>query len=221
MPGMVDNANSLYTEARSRRDGSPDSVAVVAWMGYDAPSGLRIVDQTVTTGHAIEGAQLLADDVSGLHASHDQAYADALAAGRQPDQLHLTVIGHSYGSLATGIAAGTDGMKADDIVLIGSPGTNQGHATDLNDPRHVFVGAYSRDMVSYVGQVRRWGQDPTTYGFGGTRFVAEGDPKPLYDIPANHTQYYQPGSDALYNIAKIGTGHPDQLRLEDRRPVPR
>ena len=80
-------------------------------------------------------------------------------------------IGHSYGSTTAGTALRDHDTGVDDAVLVGSPGPNVEHASALHVPAgHVFVGASSRDPVSYVD---RFGLDPTHERFGAVRFQAE------------------------------------------------
>jgi hypothetical protein len=67
-----------------------------------------------TTGLAHDGGQLLASEVNALNATHEGA-------------AHMTVLGHSYGSTTVSDAAAGYGMHADDVVLVGCPGTDMAH----------------------------------------------------------------------------------------------
>jgi Alpha/beta hydrolase len=188
MDGRITDAQHLYDEVRAQAPGQ--SAAVVAWMGYNAPSGsaLNTGYETLGSTDAVQGARLLTDDVNGLRAA------------RGDDQPKLTLIGHSYGSVAVGVATSTDRLAADDVVLLGSPGTTMPRAVDLTPgPAHVWVGANSHDPVSYTNY---WVTDPTDIHYGGTRFDAEGpNTGTLY-----HTGYYDAGSPSLRNIARVGVG---------------
>ena len=125
-----DDATNLYNETKAADPSR--SRAVVAWMGYDAPDALY--DPRVgTTGLAHEGGQLLASDVNALNATHEGAS-------------HMTVLGHSYGSTTVSDAAAGYGMHADDVVLVGCPGTDLAHSAadfHLNEGGHLYVGAAS------------------------------------------------------------------------------
>ena len=199
--GSLDNPDpvNLYNET-SRAD-LTKSNAVVMWMGYDAPD-----DQAVAVPNmARHGAELLAADVNALDATH-------LGSS------HLTVIGHSYGSTTVADAAAGYGMRADDIVLIGSPGTDLARsAADFHLPPdgHLYVGAASTDPVTYLGREHLsgpglgLGNDPSIDGYGSTRFHAESS---LHDFGTDHSRYFEPGSESLYSIADIASGHGDQLQ---------
>lgn len=200
-------AGRLYAELHRAEPNAEHSV--IAWMGYDAPD--RMSDPRVTqTALARAGAGLLAADVKALNATH---------VGRG----HLTVIGHSYGATTVADAAAGSGMRADDVVLVGCPGTDQARtAADfhLPDGGHVYVGSASTDPVNLVagvaGTVPVTGQpiaevglgaDPAADGYGSTRFEAE-VPGLTFD---DHSHYFDDGSESLYSMADIASGHGDLL----------
>ncbi|OBH03676.1 hypothetical protein A5696_07245 [Mycobacterium sp. E2699] len=198
----------LYEES-VRADGR--RTAVVTWVGYDAPdnwydTGLREPDM------ARGGARALAADVNALAVTHGGA------------PTHLTVVGHSYGSTVVSDAA-VYGMRANDVVLVGSPGTDLAHSAadfHLSPGGHLYVGAASGDAVTWsparvtgpglIGlNFGGLGDDPATDGYGSTRFKAEvpgNSANPLYD----HSHYFDDGSESLFSIADIVSGHGDALR---------
>lgn len=225
------NAGNLYDESRHA---SGESVAVLDWMGYDAPSvqgfdPLSIarggdIGGTVNRDMAVAGAELLAADVEGLRAS------------RADDPTHLTVVAHSYGSTTASWAAADHGMQADDLILIGSPGAGPADdAGDLSTGRdHTWVGASSRDFVTTVGEtgwvdptgvlagsipgVELLGNDPSEGTFGATRFAAEREGESF--ISSEHSSYFNDGSESLYNMAAIVGGEPDQIITAEHRYDP-
>lgn len=202
-----DDATDLYNEANRADRANP--TAVVAWMGYDAPDSL--LDPRVgTTGLADEGGQLLASDVNALNTTHEGA-------------AHMTVLGHSYGSTTVSDAAAGYGMHADDVVLVGCPGTDLAHgAADfhLNQGGHLYVGAASSDPVTQLSGIPQihapgtdftasLGDDPAMDDFGSTRFKAE---VPGLTTPwSDHSQYYTRGSESLFSMSDIVSGHGDAL----------
>ncbi|GAA2398320.1 alpha/beta hydrolase [Streptomyces glaucosporus] len=120
----------------------PSSAAIV-WLGYDAPqlpaeeaAGNAAV---MSPHHARAGAPAYNSFMSGVSATNENA------------DPHVTAIGHSYGSLTVGQAAQRPGgiPGADDIILIGSPGTGAEKAEDLNVGKgNVYVGAAENDPVT-------------------------------------------------------------------------
>jgi len=193
MDNLVGNATNLYGEARRGAPG--ESTAVVAWMGYDAPNGIDVA----TDSDAEAGAMLLAGDVRDIQTTR---------SGNPP---HLTVVGHSYGSTTTSIAITDQGMKTDDVVLIGSPGA--GHADDVGDlgmdKEHVYVGSANRDMVTHftrTGMGDPLGQDPSAASFGATRFQAEATDRAAVPLFGDHSKYYNEGTESLGNIGAVVTG---------------
>ena len=208
-------AVDLYTEARGLDPHA--SNATMFWIGYDAPDNVpwgHGADQgwdaaAVATEHAAaQGADRLSDTLDGL------------AADRAGDPAHVTVIGHSYGSTTTGIAATEHHLPVDDVVLVGSPGAGQDatHAGDLQvGPGHVWVGSASTDPISWLGN-HGWvnldsltgggglGTDPAGDDFGGTRFDAEVPGRHGGLHLGDHSAYFTPGSDSLDNIAHVVDG---------------
>lgn len=207
-----DNATNLYDQMRKGAPG--ESTSVIAWMGYDAPDS-PTDPRIATPWLARSGGELLAADVNGLSATH--------AGGPS----NVTVIGHSYGSTTVADAFAGSGMRADNAVLIGSPGTDLAtSAADFHLPEggHVYVGAASSDPVSWLGQagplpdiINRelnyplgleagLGTDPAGAGFGSTRFDAEVPGRsglPSFD---DHSRYYVVGSESLRAMTDIANG---------------
>jgi DNA-directed RNA polymerase subunit H (RpoH/RPB5) len=202
------DAVRIYQES-SRADWGKGT-AVVLWLGYDAPDGwddpgLR------EPGLARVGAQTLAADVNALAVTHQGA------------PTHMTVLGHSYGSTVVSDAAAGYGMRANDVVVVGSPGTDLAHsAADFHLSRggHLYVGAASGDVVTWTpGQVTGpglfgpsfggLGDDPSVDGYGSTRFKAE---VPAMDPIGDHLHYFDDGSESLFSIGDVVSGHGDALQ---------
>jgi hypothetical protein len=198
---------NVYNEARRADPNKTNSVVV--WMGYHAPDS-AIDPQIGQTTLARDGAGLLAGDVNALAVTH------------QGGASHVTVIGHSYGSTTVADAAAGSGMHANDVVLVGCPGTDLAHsAADFHLPAggHVYVGAASTDPITHLGGIQGHlpgtgvtiglGNDPAVEGYGSTRFKAEapGLTFPLKD----HSSYFTPGNESLFSTADIASGHGDAL----------
>jgi hypothetical protein len=222
VPDRVQDVVALYEAART--EDATASHASLAWLGYDAPDNVPILDGlsgdvggVLGEAMAERGGEHLASAVEGLRAERLRAPAD------------LTVIGHSYGSTTAGAAAHDRGLAVDDLVVLGSPGLGRDvdHVADLGLTREqVWVGAASRDPVAGLaghGAVHLGtfglglGRDPAEDVFGATRFTAESPERGSLDSFADHSRYLDPGSESLRNLAEIVTGHPADVEVA--RPV--
>ncbi|KUI25814.1 alpha/beta hydrolase [Mycobacterium sp. IS-1742] len=213
------DAITLYDQARLADPDDP--TAVIMWMGYDAPDGFTDT-RIATPGLARAGGDLLAADVNGLAATHT-------------GPSHVTVIGHSYGSTTVADAFAGSGMRADDAVLIGSPGTDLAKsAADFHlDGGKVYVGAASTDPVSWIGTpgdlpadvLNRTlgypvgpdaglGTDPAGDEFGSVRFRAEVAGEDGLDVH-DHSHYYDRGSESMRAITDIASGNSHRLAEQD------
>lgn len=174
--------------------------ATIAWLGYDAPDW----DQSVASDiGAKDGAQRLVADVDGYRAA-----AEATGTPRQ----HLTVIGHSYGSATVGYA-GMNGLAADDMAFVGSPGVGASHVDQLSaGAGHVWSGGNEHDPVIQGTNGTYFTEDGSSNGpydrrFGAHQFDTDAD----VGIKDAHTTYYDRGSDSLSNLGHIATGNYDAV----------
>ncbi len=224
-PFQAERVRTLYESVRCLDGSGAD--AVLSWIGYDAPDNVpwgEGWDAAGVTGEylAAVGGDHLADAVDGLRAEHTGPPA------------HLTVIGHSYGSTTAALAAYDHYLRADDLVLVGSPGAGGGthHAADLGlAPGHVWVGSASRDPVSWLGD-RGWvstdsvtgggglGVDPSSDGFGAVRFRAEDVHRAWLTSLDDHQRYFDPGSESLHNLSEVVVGHYGSVGLAGPRHDP-
>lgn len=105
----------------------------------------------------------------------DSAKAEGISATHEGGDPHVTAVGHSYGSLTVGLAAQEKGgiPGADDIILVGSPGTGADNAQDLNVGKdHVFVGAADNDIVTKLpNHAEASGMATGAVGGGSAGFV--------------------------------------------------
>jgi hypothetical protein len=193
LPGLAADAGLLARETARVAVGT--TTAAVAWLGYDAPS----LGHVLSDDAAEAGADLLAADVVALQASRHVV-------------AHVTVIGHSYGSTTAGTALRDHVTGVDDAVLVGSPGAGVGHVSALHVPAgHVFVGASSRDPVSYAD---RFGLDPTHERFGAVRFQAEDLTRNSWRVDLDdHSKYFEAKTESLSNIVNIVVGRYADVRL--------
>ena len=207
--GYLTHDDGLHVYDETRKADLTKSNSVLVWMGYHAPDS-ALDPQIGQTTLARDGGGLLAADVNSLGVTHQTANS------------HVTVIGHSYGSTTVADAAAASGMHANDVVLVGCPGTDRAHsAADFNLPEggHVYVGAASTDPITHFGVGQGHlpgtgvtvglGDDPAVEGYGSTRFKAEA---PGLTVPLkDHSSYFTPGNESLFSIADIASGHGDAL----------
>ncbi len=164
--------------------------ATVAWLGYNPPD--QPISPAAASGDAAnDGAPRLAQLLEGINARNDG---------------HTTVIGHSYGSVTTGTAAASYGLRADDVVFTGSPGTGEGRTDvgQLGDNSRFWAAEAPGDPVP---SAPAHGEAPGDSGFGARLFDATGE-EALSPV-SDHQSYYNPGSRSLENIARIVANRAD------------
>ncbi|RKT16145.1 alpha/beta hydrolase family protein [Streptomyces sp. 1114.5] len=191
--GDADRAKAVYDAAR--RADPTRSTASIAWLGYDAP--LAFVE---------------AGDPSRARGGVD-AYRRFLEGQRVTHQgtpAHVTAQGHSFGSLLVGLAAQKPaGIAADDVILVGSPGTGASHASEFSvGADHTYVGAASWDHISHLGW---YTADPAGADFGARRFAVDGGSP---DFTA-HSAYWDDGPHddhtSVDNIGRIVSGQGSRI----------
>ncbi|WP_323792875.1 alpha/beta hydrolase [Nocardioides sp.] len=228
--GLTGHATAVYEAARQADDDATH--ASLAWIGYDAPDTVPLLDglagdvvRVLDEGLAEQGGARLAEAVDGLRAER------AEQGGPPAD---LTVIGHSYGSTTVGHAASDHGLAVDDLVVVGSPGLGGEvrHVSDLEiGEADVWVGANSLDVVTDLGDHGAiglssvmglnlglglgLGHDPAADDFGATRFQAESPIMSPGDVLDAHSGYFDHDGESLHNIARIVSGHDEWVSRAD------
>ncbi|NLU83030.1 alpha/beta hydrolase [Rhodococcus sp. HNM0569] len=228
LDSMVGEASRLKDEAELRldKDGrASESVASVAWIGYDAPQLSGDLDdkaagalQVATEGNAKAGAPALSSFYKGLDVSN-------------AEDPHLTALGHSYGSVVTGMALQqTEPGVVDDMVVYGSPGLDTGHSPfndavgKLNvEPGHAYVMTAHDDPVAHLN---RFGLSPG-YIPGFTNLETESITLPGGDVregATGHSEYPRLGDNGQlrttgYNTAMIVGGMPDKAVVGSAGPA--
>lgn len=233
--GDAARAVALWEQARRSAD-VPEKTASIIWLGYRAPQldvGIVRAGTSVASPALAEaGAGPLAGFLDGLHVTHQPAGTP-----------RFTVLGHSYGSVVVGMAAqARKGTFADQLILVGSPGTTAGRASDLGVKR-VWVGESPQDPIADLGHLplsgarhpitgllSPWfpngegpfGTDPSNIAFGADRFRVDSSPAGWtgYDI-ATHSGYWAEDSTSLRNMGNIVNGQYDEVStLPTPRPKP-
>lgn len=198
MPGEVERAAKM--KARMDAEGK-GTTAVVFWRGYTPP---RNPEHALSKYDAMKAAGKLARFQTTLEKMNPSA--------------HHTVLGHSYGSLVAGEASRVAGMKPEDLVFIGSPGTGAHSGTEMSvDPSHLWAGANTQDPVARASGMlsRDFKGNPVRPGWGAQIFAAD-DPGVVFPgrfHVAAHSAYWDQGSQSLDNISRIATSQYDEVSL--------
>lgn len=210
VPGTTSKLSSFgLDQAANLSAQMGENGAAIQWLGYDAPEFLP--GQVNDPAQAREGAAILAQDVEGYRTANPGA--------------HVTVIGHSYGSTVVGYSAMDNGLKADDIVFVGSPGVGASNVDQLSaGAGHVYVGGTEHDPVIQATSGDWFTKDGSSTGpydssFGAKTFGTSGEA----GIGHAHSSYYDKGSESLENLARIANGNGGDVteqRWQDA-PTPR
>jgi len=163
VPGMnttvADSAEGMAAEAISLRrqaarqlarvpERSGETVATIGWIGYEPPQ-IRVGDGPVAMLRGAVGVSH--DPVAGAAAGDLSRFYAGIQAARSGPPAHLTAIGHSYGSLTTGLALQVPGHGVSDAVFYGSPGIGASVPAALGlAPGHVFALATPHDPIRWV-----------------------------------------------------------------------
>jgi pimeloyl-ACP methyl ester carboxylesterase len=170
---------------------------VIMYGNFESPPDLPSAS---ASGYADHSEQGLANFQQSLRLTHDPGLP----------QSNNTVIGHSYGSTVVGYAARDHGgLNANNLVLLGSPGTGVDSAGQLGvPPDHVWVGTSQNDAIRYVPSVNpvdwitrddhtRFGLEPDDPSFGANTLPT--------DPTAGHNDYWSKPQ-SLDGMARIMTG---------------
>lgn len=207
--GMVREGTLMQSETLTqleRAGRGSETVATVAWLGYDTPPGLAAAG---SDARATGAAPVLSQYLESI---------DVTSAGKTDP--HLTLVGHSYGSLTAGLAL-QDGASSvvDDYVAYGSPGFYAMDESDLGMQQgHVFVMQAPDDPIRVIAETPWFGGDPADGSFVQLSTEAGTTPDGVYrDGASGHSEYPRPftvdGNDRLrvtgYNTAAVIAGLPD------------
>ncbi|MDQ3402212.1 MAG: alpha/beta hydrolase family protein [Actinomycetota bacterium] len=181
----MDELKQRTLDELSRASRSNETVAVVTWLNYEPPTtdGLDALG-AVSDDRATDGANRLAPFLEGIN------------VGSATDP-HLTALGHSYGSLTTGIALRDHpNTGVDEVVVFGSPGLGVDSAAELHVPQdHSYNMGAPDDMVVNIGAAGHHGEAPfmmddmaqlSTHGYT----APDGR---YFDASSGHSEYLRAG----------------------------
>jgi hypothetical protein len=150
---MSDEATRLRSEALRQLSLAPghehDTVSAIAWVGYDPPQVPGFDD----LGKSLAGGWGVSHDDIARAGAHDLAgFYDGIQAAHHGGPADLTAIGHSYGSLTTGLALQEPGDHGVSRALFyGSPGIEASTPQQLHlQPGHVFTMETPDDPIQWT-----------------------------------------------------------------------
>ncbi|MGC7100421.1 alpha/beta hydrolase [Amycolatopsis lurida] len=161
MNGYVSDMGRIRDDAERMLDTVGNgTVATVTWLGYEPPTTSDPYDLGDVAGgaEAREGAHKLTSFYDGINES-------------RAEDPHMTALGHSYGSLTTGLAL-HENTGVDDAVFFGSPGISEGPpanpaemASEIDKLQlpdgHAYTLEADDDLVADIGNVSsHYGTDP-------------------------------------------------------------
>ncbi|WP_338887720.1 alpha/beta hydrolase [Rhodococcus sovatensis] len=176
-----------------------ESVACVTWMDYQAPQlGWSLLDPKTT---------VLSSAAAAVGSARLSSFLDGLDASRAEDP-HLTLLGHSYGSLTAALALrGIDDTGVDEMIAVGSPGLGFDDVSRLSiPPGHLFVAETRDDLVADTGL---FGGDPSE--LDGVRPVATRSPDGTLTNSHGHSEYLSDGTVTQRTIALVVSGRTDEV----------
>ncbi|MFF0816137.1 alpha/beta hydrolase [Rhodococcus sp. NPDC003318] len=204
LPRYVDDARGLRREVGDQLADAgrgDESVAVVAWLDYVPPQ--------LDPARPIDSLRNALVDLGGAVAASDGAAALAAfyrGVAARPDGVHLTALGHSYGSTTAGLALQRGDTGVDDAVFFGSPGLGTDHVDDLGlGPGHVYVAEASGDAVA---DLAAYGRDPNRLrGVTNLSTATAGG----LEGSTGHSEYLAAGTLSRHNIAAVVGGVPERI----------
>ncbi|WP_344254333.1 alpha/beta hydrolase [Terrabacter carboxydivorans] len=222
---MVDTDLRRYDDtfvrlrAETRAAARGQDVAIVTWMGYEAPQVREIVtsvDRNVLNAKlARDNAASLADFATGLEAARDRP-------------AHQTVWAHSYGGLLAGFAS-LRTSAVDDVAVFGAPGLpfSDASATALKPGSLNVLGALGDDVFDYgsivhgtapgevVGATRLSTFALKEPGTGCNHWLrARADFVDVGRTSVGHSDYLRAGTESARNLIAVAAGRPDLRVLQ-------
>lgn len=139
VPGMgsslSDDPTSLYMDgnavysAQQQYLAQGESNAVIGWLGYDTPNAPQDWDhfgstEVLSSPHANDGGQRLAESMNGLHAANEH---------RGEPAPYISIVAHSYGTTTAAVALTQTNFTVDSATFFGSAGIDEDVATSAAD----------------------------------------------------------------------------------------
>src|SRR5581483_5221819 len=237
LPGMVSEANNLRNEELRQLGlaGKPLSAATIAWMGYTPPPN-PLNDQGLDNATLHDVWTTMTDGTAKAAAPDLAKYLEQLRTTNPTT--HLTLLGHSYGSLTSSLALqdlSAQGLHpVNDVVFYGSPGLELVSPAQLGlEHGSAYVMQAPHDpitnLVAPLAPLHGWGVDPYTMpGMTELSTQAGYDPGHIWrDGVSSHADYPRMFLDAAgheqlrmsgYNMAAVAAGLPKNEVLPSLLP---
>lgn len=215
----IRQAGNLRQAAADQGNMPLKDVATISWLGYDAPGEPKFgnLGDIASPNLAKEGSDRLAGFLTGMQASREHGAGDA----------HMSLVGHSYGSTTSGMAATkVKSGVIDDLVLFGSPGMGTFDPSDIHvDENHRWVsgvpegdwvqgvGSLIRKKIGFAGLGKNPMDDDSTFthlsddatGYEGYNHDAKPNKWWRFDT-SNHSVYLEKGTETLQDIGRVVAG---------------
>jgi hypothetical protein len=159
-----------------------EETATILWMGYDAPDNAYPSQAGIWT------------DIEAAHGSYAEGAAEDLesftqglrATAESPlEPANLTLTGHSYGTTVIGEAASSEGVDADNLLFIASPGVTVDTADALGvGAENVYASRNDTDVIQHTAF---HGMEPVKDEFGATVIESYADDG---GASHNHSTYW-------------------------------
>ena len=212
----IRQAGNLRQAAADQGNIPLKDVATISWLGYDAPGEPKFgnLGDIASPNLAKAGSDRLAGFLTGMQASREYGAGDA----------HMSIVGHSYGSTTSGMAATkVKHGVIDDLALCGSPGMGTYDANDYRvDRNHLWVsGVPKGDSVQGIGGAKigpygGLGKNPMDPDSGFTHLSDDATGAPNYNRDAppsdtslnfdNHSIYLENGTETLQDFGRVVAG---------------
>ena len=169
--------------------------------------GVNLYNQAAENGASVAVIVCLCYDTPGLDLSaggHERARQGgreiaALINGLPAGGAHITISAHSYGTRVGAAAVRLYGANVDDLIFLGSPGTEGDFVTYMPAGHHFDLCAGGDPVCRVIRPI-------TTLGAKGAIGLST-------DGSSGHSQYYRRTS--LWNIAQVGLGNYDAVVADD------
>jgi hypothetical protein len=183
--------------------GSRQTVATVAWIGYQTPTVVNVASLDL----ARQGRDALTSSLRGLETL------------RGDDAPYVSVLAHSYGATAALLALQENDITVDALAMVGSPGSPAGNVGALRvRDGNVWVADAELDPIASTGV---FGSQPLSDAYGAQHFGVDGAVDPITGRAlagsVGHVDYFTKGSESFRNMALIAIGQGELVIDPDGR----